>query len=313
MASLLFHVSLLPLVHLTLALEDGYASCYGNYEDRLPDNSVACGLGDFIAGEDFTYTTAICSTWVNWACGSCATVTCDSGKTANMGCSSSPTTKVRVIDSLGNACGSGTSNHVFDISTVPFSSIVTEGGAAGTCSGEVYVKYESVSCSAAGLVSGGLKIGILGGQSDPWCPPFWFSNVGGAGGLYSVEVSSDGGKNWNQYTRNSGNGCRWDCSTDGGSYLGKSLSFRLELCSQDDLPSSCTASGSKVTLTDALPTDWCANGASPCDQNSWQLSQNFDDSVNATSFSSSASPTASLFACGLMIQLWVPLVALLTT
>lgn len=282
---------------VTAAMQDGFASCYGDYQASLPDNNVACGYGSFIAGEDFTYTTAICSTWAHSVCGSCYAVKCHSGKTPNMGCTDT-TTYVRVIDSLGNTCGSGTSNHVFDLNDVPFSAIVTEGGSPGTCSGEVYVKYEAVSCSdsAVGIVSGGLKVGIMPQQSDPWCPPFWFSNVGGAGALYKVEVSSDNGNTWNAYRRNSGNGGRWDCEDNGGAgtYLGKSVSFKMELCSLSDLPGSCTSSGQALTLMDALPSDWCVNGASPCDANSWQASQNFDSDAQTMS------PAASSLAPSLV-------------
>merc|ERR1711879_838787 len=155
-------------------------------------------------------------------------------------------------------------------------------GATAGCSGEVYVKYAPVSCSAVGIVTGGIKIGIQPNQQDPWCPPFWFANVGGAGALSGVHVSSDGGSNWYEYQRNSGNGGRWDCKqgngggwANSGNYLGKQLSFKLELCDIASLPETCTPSGSTLELIDALPANWCANGASPCTSDSWQVSQNF--------------------------------------
>lgn len=281
---------LLGLIELLVALLvesqqgwiEGYASCYGDYKDRVDENSVACGYGSFIAGEDFTYTTAICSTWVHSVCGSCYEVMCDGGMTPNMGCQSNAVTHVRVIDSLGTPCSSGRDNHVFDLSTVPFGEVATENGSPAQCSGHIYVKYRPVSCSSVGIVRGGLKIGIQPNQQDPYCPPFWFTNVGGAGALYGVQVSSDGGNTWHTYKRNSGNGGRWDCkdNSGGGSYLGKALSFKLELCAQADLPESCTASAISMTFLDALPSNWCANGASPCTSDSWELPQNFGDEVS---------------------------------
>ena len=55
----------------------------------------------------------------------------------------------------------------------------TQDGATSGCSGEIDVQYRAVSCSHVGLASGGLKVGLMNNQCDPWCPPFWFSNVGG--------------------------------------------------------------------------------------------------------------------------------------
>merc|ERR1711879_510372 len=68
-----------------------------------------------------------------------------------------------------------------------------------------------------------------------------------------------------------------DCSgqSGAGGYLGKALSFKLELCDLASLPESCRASGTFITLTDAVPANWCANGASPCSANSWQVQDNF--------------------------------------
>uniref|UniRef100_A0A6T1YXE8 Expansin-like EG45 domain-containing protein n=1 Tax=Eutreptiella gymnastica TaxID=73025 RepID=A0A6T1YXE8_9EUGL len=282
--------SLQPLLAAT-----GYASCYGNYQNHLGDNNVACGMGNFMTGEDFTYTTAICQTWASTACGSCYQVQCTGGKTANVACTGS-TTNVRVIDTLGGACtGTGQNVHVFDLSTVPYSALATEGGNPIGCSGEYYVEYSAVSCTTAGLVTGGLKIGLMQNQADPWCPPFWFSNVGEAGGLWGVEVSPDSGTTWHRYTRNTGNGARWDCTNMGGAgtYLNNPISFRLELCDINQLPNTCAASGVIQTFTNALPSNWCANGASPCTSNSWQLSTNFGSGTSTTSSGTGTTTTSS--------------------
>jgi len=258
---------------------EGYASCYGNYQERLNSNNVACGYGSFIKGENFKKTTALCQTWAHEACGSCIKVKCTSGRTPNMACSTRPGQKVKVIDTLGGACdrSRGREGHVLDLNTNPYKKISRENGVS-KCSGEVYVKYKATSCNS--LVSGGIKIGLAPGQVDPWCPPFTFSNVGSAGGLYAVSVSSNGGITWNPYQRNTGNGARWDCksfsATDGaGTYLGNKISFRLEICDIKALPFECKSSGKVRTLIDALPADWCKNGVSPCTSNSWQATKNF--------------------------------------
>jgi len=256
----------------------GYASCYGNYKKRLSSNDVACGYGSFIEGEDFLKTTALCQTWAHEACGMCISVKCTEGRTPNMACTNK-VQRVKVIDTLGGACNpsAGRENHVLDLNQNPFKRIAKENGER-KCSGQVYVQYRAGNCKS--LVTGGIKIGLAPDQVDPWCPPFTFSNVGQAGALYAVSVSSDGGRTWNEYQRNSGNGARWDCKDQsaaggGGSYLGNQISFRLEVCTLKDLPFQCTSSGIKRTLIDALPADWCKNGVSPCTSNSWQVTNNF--------------------------------------
>merc|ERR1712232_106408 len=83
---------------------------------------------------------------------------------------------------------------------------------------------------------------------------------------------------WYEYQRNAGNGGRWDCKQgngggweNAGNYLGKTLSFKLELCDMTSMPETCTPSGRTLEIIDALPANWCANGASPCNSNSWQV------------------------------------------
>lgn len=99
-------------------------------------------------------------------------------------------TYVRVVDKLGNDCsGADFGKHVFDLNNVPFDQI---GGDGASCSGLMNVNYESVDCGAVGLVRGGVKVGIIPNQVDPWCPPFVFSNVAGSGALSSVQVSTYG-------------------------------------------------------------------------------------------------------------------------
>eukprot|EP00931_Biecheleriopsis_adriatica_P009039 TRINITY_DN110150_c0_g1_i1.p1 TRINITY_DN110150_c0_g1~~TRINITY_DN110150_c0_g1_i1.p1 ORF type:complete len:308 (-),score=47.11 TRINITY_DN110150_c0_g1_i1:247-1170(-) len=259
---------------------DGYASCYGNYQKRLKTNDVACGIGSFIEGENFVKTTALCGTWAHEACGSCIRVKCKSGRDVNNACKKRAQT-VRVIDTLGADCnpGAGKENHVLDLNQKPFKAISTENGVS-QCSGSVYVKYKATSCKR--LAKGGIKIGLAPKQVDPYCPPFTFSNIGAAGALYAVRVSSNGGKTWNQYQRNSGNGARWDCTSNqdgqvgGGTYLGNKISFDLQLCDIGSLPFECKPSGKTLTIINALPRDWCANGFSPCTSNSWQVSENFE-------------------------------------
>jgi len=196
------------------------------------------------------------------------------------------TTKVRVVDALGGGC----SGHVFDLNDVVYSHIATESGATAGCSGEINVRYRPVDCSTVGITTGGIKVSILANQCDPWCPPFWFSNVGNSGGIFNVKVSSDGGITWNNYQRQAGNGARWDCQSGQGTYLAKALSFQIEACALGDLPSSCTSSGEVITVIDALPTNWCSNGASPCSQQTFQLALNLG---SGTSTSPSPSPSSS--------------------
>jgi len=255
----------------------GWASCFGDYRSLVGANAVASGIGSYISGEDFTYTTAICSTWQNFASGSCYSVKCTKGQN-NLACKNA-VTYVRSIDSLGNTCsGSGTGMHVFDLNDVPFNLLGSDGAS---CSGNFEVEYQPVDCKSAGLVSGGIKLGLAPNQVDPWCPAFTFSNVGDSGGLYSVSVSPDSGANWYSFKRNTGNGARWDCNGGAGKYLGKSLSFRLVSCSVNSLPSSCVSSGKTLTVNNFLPSGWCSNGGSPCNINSWQASNNFGTTSNA--------------------------------
>jgi len=256
---------------------NGWASCFGDYESLLSANVVASGLGSFIQGEDFTYTTAICSTWQNFASGSCYQVQCTQGL-SNLVCTNA-VTYVRSIDSLGNACtGSGTNLHVFDLNNVPFNQLGSDGAS---CSGGFDVSYTPVDCIASGLVSGGIKVGLAPNQVDPWCPSFTFSNVGDSGGLYSVSVSPDGGSTWYPFKRNTGNGARWDCAGGAGNYLGQSLSFSFVSCATSSLPSSCVSSGNTLVVPNFIPSNWCANQGSPCTSNSWQASNNFGSTSNA--------------------------------
>jgi len=247
----------------------GWASCFGDYRAIISANAVASGLGSFIRGEDFTYTTAICNTWQNFASGTCYQVKCTSGMN-NLVCKNA-LTYVRSIDSLGNGCTSS-NNHVFDLNDVPFDKLGTDGAS---CSGLFNVEYQPVNCQTVGLVSGGIKVGLAPNQVDPWCPAFTFSNVGDTGGLFSVSVSPDGGSTWYPFRRNTGNGARWDCNGGSGKYLGKSLSFRFVSCAINSLPSSCQSSQKTLEVKDFIPSNWCSNSASPCNVNSWQASKNF--------------------------------------
>jgi len=260
--------------------KQGFASCYGDYQNILNQGgiSVACGYGNYITGENFIYTTAICNNWASEACGSCYEVQCETGRTANVECIPGVTTYVRAIDRLGPSCTNSPprENHVFDLNDVPYKLLATDSGVP-SCDGEYYVKYRAVSCSGvAGIVSGGLKISIVPNDVDPWCPPFVFSNVGGAGALYAVSVSSDGGSTWNVYRQQvAANGGRWDCTSGQGTYLSKPLSFRLELCNLAALPEACQASGNMLTVIDALPANWCGSAGSPCTTATFQVSENF--------------------------------------
>jgi len=275
-------------------LKDGYASCYGDYRTDIA-SYPGCGFGDYVSGEDFTYTTAICNTWAQKVCGSCYHVECDSGKSPNTGCSGK-SVYVKAIDVLGSTCGSTPQSHIFDLNDVPWAELATENGSPSQCSGHVHVKYQAVSCQAAGLVTAGLKVGIMPDQCDPWCPPFWFANVGGAGAIFSVEVSTDGGATWNTYTQNAGNGARWDCPAGNADYRTSALSFRIELCDLAALPEVCIASGEKMTWINELPITWCpphATNPNICGTTSFQLSSNFGDSVVSTTLASTTVETTT--------------------
>merc|ERR1711865_76757 len=257
---------------------DGTASCYGNYVNDLA-NPQSCGLGSWITGENWVYTSAICHNWNavgSSTCNSCYEVKCSSGNTANMGCAGA-TTKVKIVDTLASsACSSG---HVFDLSDVPYTAIATENGAQAGCSGSINVQYRPVSCDASGLVTGGIKIGLLANQVDPWQGTFYFSNVGGSGALKSVMVSNDGGTTWHSFTQTNTNGARWDGSTSAaqgaGTWLNNKISFKLETCALSALPQSCDDSGEVLEIIDALPSDWCGNTVTPCALQTFQVSQNF--------------------------------------
>lgn len=285
---------LLGLSSIAIATDwqDGSASCFGNYVG-VSSSPQACGTGNWIDGEDWTYSTAMCHNWNQVGqstCNSCYEVKCVTGSamTANMGCSSA-ITKVKVVDTLASsACSSG---HVFDLNDVTYSAIATEGGATAGCSGHINVQYRPVSCDAVDLVSSGIKIGLLQNQVDPWCPPFFFSNVAGAGALHSVQVSVDGGTTWLSLQQVNTNGARWDCQGSQGTYLGNALSFKLETCALASLPQSCASSGEYLTLIDVLPSNWCANGATPCTQQTFQSSQNFGTASGTTGGTTNAPTT----------------------
>jgi len=257
----------------------GYASCFGDYQSLLSPNSVvSSGLGSFIQGEDWTYTTAVCSNWANPFAGACVAVTCDpsgSGATGGMRCNSG-TTYVRIIDSLGNGC-SGNPMHLFDLNNVPFNQVAYDGAS---CSGAFALKYSTVSCQTAGIVKGGIKIGIPPQQSSPYCPSFVFSNVGGSGAIHSVSVSTDG-NTWIPFKRNSYNGARWDCPGQ-GNFLGNSLSFKLTSCTVDSVFQTC-APADTIVLNTVLPSSWCNGGTSACPSNSWQAGTNFQSSGGPSS------------------------------
>lgn len=236
---------------------------------------MSSGYGDYITGEDFTYTTAMCASWAATATGSCYEVKCSSGKTPNMDCTGK-SSYVRVIDTLGGSCGTSKQSHIFDLSSVPFKRLATDAGK-NLCSGEFYTEYKAVSCSNnAGLAKGNLKISLPPRQVDSWCPPFVISNVGGAGALFGVKVSSDGGKTWNDYKQQvHGNGGRWDCSTGKGTYYGKKLSFKIEVCELGSLPSTCKASGTVKVFPNVLPSNWCKGPPQSCDTASYAANGNF--------------------------------------
>jgi len=145
--------------------------------------------------------------------------------------------------------------------------------------------------SDAGIVSGGIKIGIQPQLSSPWSPSFVFSNVGGSGAIHSVSVSVDGGANWIPFKRNAYNGARWD-SNGQGNFVDKSLSFKLTSCTVDSVFQGCVAADT-IVLKSVLPNNWCSNAGSACPANSWQAGTNFQSAGSSQPTVNPVPPTVN--------------------